>query len=179
MIKDLRGTAIMRKLLAIVLAVILAAGFIACTSQPSNRDINGTNNEDEPIDNGSTTDDVIRDIQDVENSDSSETSDYGLNDNISETVDISITGAIHRVEYGDNVAYLFGTMHASHEDWFPLAEVVEDALRRSDIVALEIAEVGMNARTLQQAIKSVSLLPNGLTWRDYLPEDAYTAREIY
>jgi len=87
--------------------------------------------------------------------------------------DNAITGAIHRVEYGDNAAYLFGTFHVGHEYWFPLADVVEDALRRSDVVALEIEEIAMGSKAIQQAAETMRYLPDGLTWTDYLPEDAY------
>jgi len=97
----------------------------------------------------------------------------GLSACTSETTNDGITGAIHRVEFGDNVAYLFGTFHAGRDDWFPLADVVEDALRSADVVAMEIEEIGMGARVFRQAGTSVSHLPNGLTWSDYLPEDAY------
>jgi len=91
----------------------------------------------------------------------------------SETVDNGITGALHRVEYGDNVAYLFGTTHASRPHWFPLADIVEDALRRADIVVLEIEEVGLSADVMQQALVGVMYLRDGLTWVEYLPEDVY------
>ena len=48
-----------------------------------------------------------------------------------------IHGAIHRIEYGENVVYLFGTMHAAAPEWFPLADVVEDAMARADVFAFE------------------------------------------
>lgn len=48
-----------------------------------------------------------------------------------------IHGAIHRIEYGDNVVYLFGTMHAAAPDWFPLNAKVEEIMRRADVFAFE------------------------------------------
>ena len=83
-----------------------------------------------------------------------------------------IHGAIHRVEYGNNVAYLFGTIHGGHEHWFPLANVVEDALRRSDVLAVEIDEVA-DEEALLAALVQVMFLPDGQTWVDFLPEYAY------
>ena len=86
----------------------------------------------------------------------------------------NITGAIHRVEYGDNVAYLFGTIHVSLEHWFPLADVVEDALRRADVVAVEVAEIALGSDGMAEALMEFIFLPDGQTWADFLPEDAYT-----
>ncbi|MCL2424700.1 MAG: TraB/GumN family protein [Oscillospiraceae bacterium] len=91
----------------------------------------------------------------------------------SETVDDGITGALHRVEYGDNVAYIFGTFHASRPHWFPLADVVEDALRRADVVAMEIEEIGLGAGAMRRAVANMMYLPNSLTWSEYLTDEAY------
>ena len=85
-----------------------------------------------------------------------------------------ITGAIHRIEYGDNVAYLFGTMHVSLEHWFPLADVVEDALRRADVVAVEVAELALDPEIMFEALTEFLILPDGQTWAEFLPEDAYS-----
>ena len=84
-----------------------------------------------------------------------------------------IHGAIHRVEYGYNVAYLFGTMHGGHEYWFPLADVVEDALRRADVLAVEIDEIGGTEEDFEAAIMDAMFLPDGMTWAEFLPEYAY------
>jgi len=82
-----------------------------------------------------------------------------------------IYGAIHRVEYGDNVVYLFGTLHGGREEWFPLADVVEDAMRRADIFATEIDF--FNAEAMEAAMMDVVLLPDGQSWVDILPREAY------
>jgi len=81
-----------------------------------------------------------------------------------------ITGALHRIEYGNNVVYLFGTMHAGHPDWFPLADVVEDALRGADVV---FTEIGVDNAAIQSAFNNTLFLPGNMTWRQYLPEDKY------
>jgi len=85
----------------------------------------------------------------------------------------NIHGALHRVVYGDNVAYIFGTMHGGRPYCFPLAEVVEDALRRADVIAVEIEEIGDSAAAMEAAILEASFLPAGLTWVDILPERYY------
>ena len=82
-----------------------------------------------------------------------------------------IHGAIHRVEYGDNVVYLFGTMHAWRDDWSPLADVALDALMRSDVLALE-ADTS-DEEFMEAAIEDVMFLRDGQTWSEFLPRRAY------
>lgn len=84
----------------------------------------------------------------------------------------NITGALHRVEYGNNVAYLFGTIHGGHPHWFPLACIVEDALRHADIIAVEVEEIADPA-AFNDIITALTFLPDGLTWAEYLPEPEY------
>jgi hypothetical protein len=85
-----------------------------------------------------------------------------------------IHGAIHRVVYGENVAYIFGTIHGGMPDWFPLADVVEDALRRADVVLVEVDEIGISPEAMANAVMGAIFLPGGLTWVDLLPEDHYS-----
>ena len=82
-----------------------------------------------------------------------------------------ITGAIHRIEYGDNVVYLFGTIHAYREGWTPLADVVEDAMARADVFVAEISSEEM--ALMEAMIPEIMFLPDNQTWADYLPEEAY------
>lgn len=85
----------------------------------------------------------------------------------------TIHGALHRVEYGNNVAYLFGTLHAGDPSWFPLAAMVEDALQRADVVALEVESLeGMEAEFLAIVMEIITL-PDGNTWADLLPPEYY------
>jgi len=84
-----------------------------------------------------------------------------------------IHGAIHRVTYGENTAYIFGTIHGGMPDWFPLADAVEDALRRADIVLVEVDEIGLSPEAMMDAVMGAIFLPDGLTWVDFLPEEHY------
>jgi len=52
-------------------------------------------------------------------------------------VEPDIKGFLSRVEYNNHVAYLFGSMHAGRGNWFPLNQIVEDAMARSDVFAFE------------------------------------------
>ncbi|MCL1995406.1 MAG: TraB/GumN family protein [Defluviitaleaceae bacterium] len=63
---------------------------------------------------------------------------------------IGIHGLLSRVEYGDNTAYIFGSMHAGTPHWFPLAPVVEDAMARSQAFVFEY-DISLN-ETIQSAI---------------------------
>ncbi|MCL2402461.1 MAG: TraB/GumN family protein [Oscillospiraceae bacterium] len=102
-----------------------------------------------------------------------ETEDYDEDDVMPEgpTSAFDIHGALHRIEYGDNVVYLFGTLHGSHPEWFPLADIVEDAMARADVFALEIDISDMDM--LVAVMEEMVLLPDGLTWAEFLPQEAY------
>ncbi|MCL2387591.1 MAG: TraB/GumN family protein [Defluviitaleaceae bacterium] len=90
---------------------------------------------------------------------------------------IGIHGKLTRIEYGDNVAYLFGSMHAGFEHWFPLHSAVEDAMARADVFAFEIDMVEMlreepSPEVIEQ-ILALQMLPDELTLEDILPEDVF------
>jgi len=82
-----------------------------------------------------------------------------------------IHGNIHRVEYGANVAYIFGSMHLGRPNWFPLGDVVEDAMRRADVFAFEFDL--MQAGLLSALAAPYVMLPDGQTLIDFLPPDVY------
>jgi len=84
---------------------------------------------------------------------------------------MDIHGAIHRIAYGDNVVYLFGSMHAVRDNWFPLADVVEDAMQRADVFATEFDMEDTQGSVA--AIEEVAQLPDGQNWSDFLPQEAY------
>ncbi|MCL2198568.1 MAG: TraB/GumN family protein [Defluviitaleaceae bacterium] len=84
-----------------------------------------------------------------------------------------ITGALHRIEYGDNVVYLFGSLHGEREGWFPLAYEVEAAMRRSDVFAFETDFTDFAA--MVEAVGRAAWLPDDLTLDDILtPEEVET-----
>ncbi|MCL2198656.1 MAG: TraB/GumN family protein [Defluviitaleaceae bacterium] len=91
--------------------------------------------------------------------------------------DVIIHGKLTRVTYGDNVAYLFGTMHAAQPHWFPLHPMAEEAMRRADVFAFEhdLAETAalLADPAVVAQIGAIQLLPDGLTLVDILPDDVY------
>ena len=82
-----------------------------------------------------------------------------------------ITGALHRIEYGNNVAYLFGTLHFYRHGWTPFAPVVEDAMRRADVFVTEIDRAEM--AIIEAALPAVMFLHDGHAWASFLPDEAY------
>ena len=84
-----------------------------------------------------------------------------------------IHGALHRIEYEDNVVYLFGTMHAAAPEWFPLANIVEDAMRRADVFAFEF-DMTLGSVDLEEILAVMDLLNEGM----YLPGDQTLAEVI-
>jgi len=159
----------MKKVFTLMLAFALVAGIGACSNQLEMSDY-------EPSDNinvaGETPDTEVSETT-VPHQVLEEYND-NVEDGDNETIEITPTGsnihgALHRVVYGDNVAYLFGTFHRGLEHWFPLADIVEDALRRADIVAVEAAEVP----NVEELMFNLMFLSDGLTWVDILPEPYY------
>ena len=141
----------MKRILALLLALILIAGLVACTSEPEVQEVY----EPEVVE---TPEPVVPEEEDEEEE-----------EEIAAGSDIH--GAIHRIEYGDNVVYLFGTIHGGRAWWYPLADVVEDALERADVLVTEVGEIdemGMVALMFEYAA-----LPDGQTWVEFLPSDAY------
>ena len=85
----------------------------------------------------------------------------------------NIHGLLSYVEYGGNRAYIFGSMHLGRPYFFPLADEVEQALRRADVFAFEfdLTELQDLAGLLEMA--SYMMLPLGTTLADVLPEETH------
>ena len=84
-----------------------------------------------------------------------------------------IHGLISRIEYGDNVAYIFGAVHAGLPEWFPLNPVVEDAMARADVFAFETNLTEEPTPEIMEQIANLMVLPDGLTLEDVLPPDVF------
>jgi len=85
-----------------------------------------------------------------------------------------IHGFLHRATYGDNVAYLFGSLHGMREHWTPFADIVEDAMRRADVFAFEVYfDEMLNPELLMPIMERAMFLPDGLTLAEFLPADVY------
>ena len=84
-----------------------------------------------------------------------------------------IHGFISRVAHGENVAYVFGSMHLGRPEWFPLNPIVEDAIARADVFAFEVDMALMNSPEVMAHTASLILLPDGMTIRDILSPDSF------
>ncbi|MCL2235133.1 MAG: TraB/GumN family protein [Defluviitaleaceae bacterium] len=85
----------------------------------------------------------------------------------------AIHGLLSYVEHNGNRAYIFGSMHLGRPYFFPLADEVEQALRRADVFAFEfdLTELQDFAGMLEMA--GYMMLPLGTTLADVLPEDTF------
>ncbi|MCL2851886.1 MAG: TraB/GumN family protein [Defluviitaleaceae bacterium] len=89
---------------------------------------------------------------------------------------LGIHGMISRIEHGDNVAYVFGSMHAGRAHWFPLAAVVEDAMRRADVFVFEYdMSVNYDSPEMVLLVMEHMFLPDGVNLADLLPPDVHAA----
>jgi len=85
-----------------------------------------------------------------------------------------IHGMISRIEHGDNVAYIFGSMHAGRADWFPLNTVVEDAMRQADVFVFEYdLSMDHGSAEVMALMLEHSILSDGATLEDILPRDVH------
>ena len=87
-----------------------------------------------------------------------------------------ITGGLHRVTYGDNIAYIFGSFHAGLSHWFPLADVVENAMASADVFAFEANLFEPSMQEIERAtqiLEEFMTLPDGQTISDILDEELY------
>ena len=159
----------MKKLLLLLLLFALAATLSACSGEPEPEDYEPTEAVESPAPYTLEASQPADEPAIYENDDADETAEEPIE---TAAAGSNIHGAIHRIEYGDNVAYLFGTMHAGFDHWFPLADVVEGALRRADVVAVEVDAIG-NPEAMLAAVMEIMFLPDGLTWAEFLTEDAY------
>ena len=83
-----------------------------------------------------------------------------------------IHGGLHRIEHAGSVAYLFGSLHGGLDDWFPLADIVEDAMLRADIFAFEI-DFSIDEEEVSAIFESIMTIPDGQTITDILSEELY------
>lgn len=137
-----------RSLSLLLLSILLIVALVGCTDEP------------EPEPTPEPTPEVVETPEPEE-----------IEEEEEPIAGMDIHGAIHRIEYGDNVVYLFGSMHGGRETWYPLADAVEDAMNRADVF---VSEIGLADPTEQaEAIQAVAVLPDGQTWVEFLPEEAY------
>ena len=85
---------------------------------------------------------------------------------------LNIHGLLSRVEYGNNVVYIFGSMHYGRSSWYPLHPEVEAAMRRADVFAFETDVSPEGQLEVAPALASYMLL-DGITLSEFLDEETY------
>ncbi|MCL2843585.1 MAG: TraB/GumN family protein [Oscillospiraceae bacterium] len=145
----------MKRIFALLLALVLIFGLAACGSET-----------EEPVETPEPTPEVVQTPEPVEEEEEEE-----VEEEEEPAANPNIHGALHRIEYGDNVVYLFGSLHGGRDRWYPLADVVEDAMDRADIFVTEIGHVDAAAQA--EALQTVIALPDGQTWAEFFPADVY------
>jgi uncharacterized protein YbaP (TraB family) len=83
-----------------------------------------------------------------------------------------IHGLISRVEYGDNVVYIFGSMHYGRPQWYPLHPAVEDAMRRADAFAFE-TDITPEGQALAAPTMLEYMMLDNMTLSEFLDEDDF------
>jgi len=91
----------------------------------------------------------------------------------SDTQNYNIHGLLSYIEYGDNRVYLLGSMHVGRPEFFPLADAVEQAMRRANAFAFEYDLT--ESTTLEGIMMMLAMmaLPEGEVLATYLPPDAH------
>jgi uncharacterized protein YbaP (TraB family) len=86
--------------------------------------------------------------------------------------DDGIHGLISRIEHGDNVVYIFGSMHYGRPQWYPLYGEVEAAMRRADAFVFETDLTPEGQQEAAPIIIEHMMLDN-MTLSEFLDADAF------
>jgi uncharacterized protein len=74
---------------------------------------------------------------------------------------------------GDETIALLGTVHTGRKTFYPLPKTIEDALRRSKALLLEIDLSSVDSEDVNKQIKETSVLPKGESLFTLLSSDLY------
>jgi uncharacterized protein YbaP (TraB family) len=83
-----------------------------------------------------------------------------------------IHGLISRIEYGDNVAYIFGSMHYGRPHWYPLHPAVENAMRSADVFAFE-TDITPEGQALAAPAMLEYMMLDNMSLSEFLEEDVF------
>ncbi|SES67107.1 hypothetical protein SAMN05216389_101340 [Oceanobacillus limi] len=82
-------------------------------------------------------------------------------------------GFLWKVENGETVVYLQGTIHTATEDFYPLNEEIEKAYAEADVIVPEIDLVNLNPMEVQGTTMELAVYQDGTTIEDHIPSDLY------
>lgn len=82
------------------------------------------------------------------------------------------TPALWKVEHGDSVSYLFGSIHMGDASMFPLPDAVSQAYESTDTLAVEIDMGNINQLEMAQTLQQLAIDPN-TTLESMLKKDTW------
>lgn len=82
-------------------------------------------------------------------------------------------GIFYEIVGGKNQAYLFGSIHAGHEDMYPIDLMVDEAFSRSDVLVLEIDIVNTPLQQMALTIFDWAKLDDGRKMAELVPEELF------
>lgn len=146
----------MKRIVALLLAFLLAFSLLACENQEDERNADKEANqviqEENPKD----------DLNDNEEADDPET-------------EVASTPLLYKVTDSEgHVAWLFGSIHAGRDDFYPLPDYVVEALTSSHSLAVEFDIVAFEKDlTAQIAVLQAMIYTDGTTIKDHIPAELY------
>ena len=84
-----------------------------------------------------------------------------------------------KVEGRTNTAYLFGSIHFLKKEFYPLAQPIEDAYKRSQVVVFEADLDEMQSPAAQLKMLQHGKYPEGQTLKQNLSKDTYAKLDAY
>ncbi len=82
------------------------------------------------------------------------------------------TGPFWQVSDGDNTVYLFGSIHLSNKDSYPLNQRVIDAYNKSSVLAVEVDILNIKPEDMTYA-PIMGMLPDGESIENLISEELY------
>lgn len=168
----------MKKLAALLLAVLMCFTLCACSSEKSDDVSEGTTLSD--IGSQETTEPLTTEQTPMD--DETLTTDNATLPSDPVVVDPPVSGSegitpiLYKVSDSEgNVIWLFGSIHVGKEEFYPLPDYVMNAYNSSDVIAVEANILGFEEDTmaLVNAMKPL-IYTDGTTIKDHVSEQTYS-----
>ncbi|WP_256761125.1 TraB/GumN family protein [Cohnella sp. WQ 127256] len=83
-------------------------------------------------------------------------------------------GFLWKVTGDHNSGYLAGTIHVAKKEMYPLDADLEQAIKESDYIALELDLTKVDQKKVMEMVNEKALLTDGTTLKDHVTEEDYT-----
>lgn len=163
----------MKKIIALMLAVVLCFTLCACSSKENEKE--AEKEETTLTDAGSqqTTDEVTPETTQAAENETTAPAEPDLPPAEAE----GVTPVLYKVSDTDgDVVWVFGSIHVGKEEFYPLPDYVMNAYNSSEALAVEANVLGIeeNAAELMNAMKPL-IYTDGTTIKDHVSEETYNA----